>query len=111
LQQQARLQEFGILAHELIPTIAIAAFGDMLLNQRQIRDRHRFMVSIFFAEVPGVVADCAAHARQCRGELAGLKIQVRRAYMREVPKLAFRQRALLQRPEELAIGHYFSLRR
>jgi hypothetical protein len=95
LQQQIGTQELGIFARELFPAAAVAAFDDMLLNQCKVGDRYGFMIPLCFAEVPGVIADRVAHARQCRDEFACDKIQVRRAHVRQVPEFAFRQHALL----------------
>jgi hypothetical protein len=63
LQQQAGLQKIRIFSLELFPRTAIPAFGDMLLNQRKVRDRDGFMIPVCFPKVPGVIADRAAHSR------------------------------------------------
>jgi hypothetical protein len=111
LQQQAGLQKLGIFECEVFPTPAVAAFTDMLLNQRKIRDRYRFVVSMRLAEMPCMVADRAAQARQSRGEASRLKIKVSRTDVGAVPEVAFRQRATFQGSKEFRIGHGFSLRR
>jgi hypothetical protein len=111
LQQQAGLQEFGIFECEAVPTTAAAAFTDVLMDQRKIRDRYRFMVPMPLAEMPGVIEDRAARERQSRGKVSRLKIKVSRTNVSAVPKVAFRQRASFQGAKELRIGHCFSLRR
>src|SRR5450631_4468459 len=61
LPKQARLEKFRIVACKRHPPVAVTAFADMLLNERNVRDRDRFVVSIRFSQVLSVVADRAAN--------------------------------------------------
>src|SRR6202035_600126 len=111
MAEQAGLEEFAVGACEGGPSAAVAALAEMLLDERNVRHRDRFMVPIRLSQVPGVVADGAANPRQRAGEVSLLEIQISGTYVSGMPEIAFRQPTALQCSNEIFVCHGFSLRR